>query len=45
MARLKSGMLTVYDYFYNAGVMDDYPPQVAMHQQQLSDRMAPVWTA
>lgn len=42
MARLKSGMLTVYDYFYNAGGMDDYPPQVAMHQRHLSDRMAPV---
>lgn len=42
MARLKSGMLTVYDYFYNAGGMDDYPPQVAMHQQHLADRIAPV---
>lgn len=42
MARLKSGMLTVYDYFYNAGGMDDYPPQVAMHQKHLSDCLAPV---
>lgn len=42
MARLSSGMLTVYDYFYNAGGMDDYPPQVEMHRQHLSDRIAPV---
>lgn len=42
MDRLGSGMLTVYDYFYNAGGMDDYPPQVAMHQQHLDDRLAPV---
>lgn len=42
MNRLGSGMLTVYDYFYNAGGMDDYPPQVAMHQQHLDDRLAPV---
>lgn len=42
MARLESGMLTVYDYFYNAGGMDDYPPQVAMHLQHLEDRIAPV---
>lgn len=42
MNRLGSGMLTVYDYFYNAGGMDDYPPQVAMHRQHLDDRLAPV---
>lgn len=42
MARLHSGMLTVYDYFYNAGGMDDYPPQVAMHKQKLSEQIAPV---
>ena len=42
MFRLKSGMPTVYDYFYNASGMDDYPPQAAMHRQGLSRRIAPV---
>ena len=42
MSRLKSGMLTVYDYFYNAGGMDDYPAQTAMHRQKLSAYVAPI---
>ncbi len=41
-ARLGSGLLTVYDYFYNAGGMDDYPAQVAMHRQRLEQSVAPV---
>lgn len=31
-SRLQSGILTNYDYFYNASGMDDYPAQVAMHK-------------
>lgn len=42
MARLGSGLLTVYDYFYNAGGMDDYPPQVALHKQHLEAAISPV---
>lgn len=41
-ARLNSGLLTVYDYFYNAGGMDDYPAQVALHRQHLENQVAPV---
>lgn len=41
-ARLKSGLLTVYDYFYNASGMDDYPAQVALHGEHLEGRIAPV---
>lgn len=42
MGRLGSGLLTVYDYFYNASGMDDYPAQVAMHQQKLENEISPV---
>lgn len=41
-ARLGSGMLTVYDYFYNASGMDDYPPQVAVHRMGLENCVSPV---
>lgn len=41
-ARFQSGLLTVYDYFYNASGMDDYPPQVALHQQKLENSVAPL---
>lgn len=42
MNRLGTGLLTVYDYFYNASGMDDYPPQVAMHKGQLEEYISPV---
>lgn len=41
-ARFPSGLLSVYDYFYNAGGMDDYPAQVALHQQKREKTVAPV---
>lgn len=40
--RLNSSLLTVYDYFYNASGMDDYPAQVALHRQHLENQVAPV---
>lgn len=44
-ARYQSGILTPYDYFYNAGGMDDYPAQVALHRQKLENQAAPVCTS
>jgi len=41
---LQSGLLKTWDYFYNSGGWDDYPPQVAVHEQKLSDSVAPVIT-
>lgn len=41
-ARLGSGLMTVYDYFYNASGMDDYPAQAEMHRQKLEDSISPV---
>lgn len=41
-ARYKSGLLTVYDYFYNASGMDDYPAQVELHKQKLEHSVAPL---
>ena len=41
-ARFASGLLTNYDYFYNASGMDDYAAQVLMHAKGLSGRAAPV---
>ncbi len=43
-ANLKSGLLRPWDYFYNSGGWDDYPPQKAMHEQRLSQVCAPVIT-
>lgn len=40
-ARFASGLLTNYDYFYNASGMDDYAAQVLMHAKGLSGRAAP----
>ncbi|MDA3961169.1 MAG: trehalase family glycosidase [Planctomycetota bacterium] len=39
---LGSGLLRTWDYFYNSGGWDDYPPQVAVHQQKLSESVTPV---
>lgn len=40
--RLGSGLLTVYDYFYNASGMDDYPPQMEIHRRKLEKIASPV---
>lgn len=34
-AKLKSGLTTTFDYFYNCSGMDDLPPQKAMYQEGL----------
>lgn len=38
---LRSNLLKTWDYFYNSGGWDDYPPQVHVHAQHLEDRVAP----
>ncbi|MGN0315216.1 MAG: MGH1-like glycoside hydrolase domain-containing protein [Fusicatenibacter sp.] len=40
--RIPGDLLTVYDYFYNASGMDDYPPQVALHRDRLEKNIVPV---
>jgi hypothetical protein len=39
---LKSNLLRTWDYFYNSGGWDDYPPQMAVHAQALTASVAPV---
>lgn len=41
-AKLKSGLLTTYDYFYSTSGMDDYPAQVKMMKDNIRDTSAPV---
>jgi len=41
---MKSNLLKTWDYFYNSGGWDDYPPQVYMHRNKLEDRVTPVIT-
>lgn len=41
---LRSGLLRSWDYFYNSGGWDDYPPQKHVHDHKLSDRITPVIT-
>jgi len=41
-ARLKSGLIKTWDYFYNSGGWDDYPPQVHVHKNNLEKYAAPV---
>ena len=36
----ESGLLRTWDYFYNSGGWDDYPPQVAVHAQKLESSTA-----
>lgn len=43
-ANLKSGLLRPWDYFYNSGGWDDYPPQKELHQRHLESRCTPVIT-
>lgn len=40
--RTKSNMIKTWDYFYNSGGWDDYPPQMAVHQQKLEKTVVPV---
>ena len=42
MRKFNSGILSSFDYFYNSGGWDDYPPQKFTRYQKLSSRMAPV---
>lgn len=39
---LKSNLIKTWDYFYNSGGWDDYPPQVHVHSNKLSNSVAPV---
>ena len=39
---LKSNLLKTWDYFYNSGGWDDYPPQVYVHRHKLEATVAPV---
>lgn len=39
-----SDLLKTWDYFYNSGGWDDYPPQVGVHSQRLTKRVTPVVT-
>ncbi|CAH1191908.1 hypothetical protein PAECIP111891_00137 [Paenibacillus allorhizoplanae] len=39
---LQSGLLKTWDYFYNSGGWDDYPPQVHVHKQKLRAEVAPI---
>jgi hypothetical protein len=38
---LKSNLLKTWDYFYNSGGWDDYPPQVYVHANKLEPSVAP----
>ncbi|MBN9386199.1 MAG: hypothetical protein J0H74_35905 [Chitinophagaceae bacterium] len=41
---LGSNLLKTWDYFYNSGGWDDYPPQVAVHQSRSEATVTPVIT-
>ena len=43
-ANLHSGLLRPWDYFYNSGGWDDYPPQKQISLQGLQSRCTPVIT-
>ncbi|MFA7287699.1 MAG: trehalase family glycosidase [Melioribacteraceae bacterium] len=40
--QLKSGLLKTWDYFYNSGGWDDYPPQKYTHDKALEGTVSPV---
>lgn len=40
--RLTSQLITTWDYFYNTGGWDDYPPQQYVHSKKLTRSVAPV---
>lgn len=39
--RQKSNLLQTWDYFYNSGGWDDYPPQVHVHKNKIAARVSP----
>ena len=39
---LKSGLIRTWDYFYNSGGWDDYPPQFHVHREGLQQTVTPV---
>jgi hypothetical protein len=39
---LSTNLLRTWDYFYNSGGWDDYPPQVYVHKQNLEATVTPV---
>ena len=43
-SKFKSGLLQTWDYFYNSGGWDDYPPQKYLHDSQLAAFYTPVIT-
>jgi Glycogen debranching enzyme len=40
----QTGLLQTWDYFYNSGGWDDYPPQKYVHEHKLENKAAPVIT-
>ena len=44
-ASLGTGMLKTWDYFYNSGGWDDYPPQLEVHATRAEATVAPVITS
>lgn len=40
--KLTSNLIQTWDYFYNSGGWDDYPPQVYVHENHLQKRVATV---
>lgn len=42
---MKSNLLKTWDYFYNSGGWDDYPPQVHVHRHGLEDTVTPAVTS
>jgi hypothetical protein len=40
--RMPSNLIRTWDYFYNSGGWDDYPPQRYVHEQGLEATVAPV---
>ncbi len=38
----KSNLISTWDYFYNSGGWDDYPPQVFVHKNNIEKNIAPV---
>jgi hypothetical protein len=38
----RSNLIRTWDYFYNSGGWDDYPPQMVVHRQGLRASVAPV---
>jgi hypothetical protein len=39
---LRSGLIRTWDYFYNSGGWDDYPPQVHVHRYGMEHSVTPV---